>query len=413
MSDLPVLIIGAGVSGLLLAQHLKKQGIPYEIFERDTSFTTRGVGWGLTLHWSLDPLRSLIPDDLVEDLPYAYADRIAVEKGILAKAPYYDLTTGARIAETKSDALKVRVTRDRLRHLLAKGLDIQWGKSFHSFQDDGDSVTVTFDDGGKRTGRLLVGADGASSRVRRALHPEHGQTYHLPVNVTGIKLIATPEQVASIRELDPYYFSGVAHNNTFLYASILDAPGSNRDSGDTYTMQVSVSWEPRPGLLGREEPLKFPESQDERRALIHEIADTWTEPFKSFIHSIPKETEIQVLVVQDYIPPLDFKQKGRVTLIGDSVHAMAMYRGEGANHAIYDIYEFSKRVTPHLVKNTMPDLRNALNEFEETVAKRTHPAVMASRRACLDAHDFERVNDKSPLFLKREPWVEFTDAEME
>ncbi len=42
----PVLIIGAGVSGLLLAQCLRVSGISFRVFERDHDLTTRGVGWG-------------------------------------------------------------------------------------------------------------------------------------------------------------------------------------------------------------------------------------------------------------------------------------------------------------------------------------------------------------------------------
>ena len=65
----PVLIVGAGISGLLLAQHLRKQNIAFRIFERDGDLKTRGVGWGLTLHWSLPALRSLLPLDFVQRLP--------------------------------------------------------------------------------------------------------------------------------------------------------------------------------------------------------------------------------------------------------------------------------------------------------------------------------------------------------
>ena len=204
-------------------------------------------------------------------------------------------------------------------------------------------------------------------------------------------------------------------------------------------MQVSVSWEQKAGFLGREKPLQCPESQQERHELLREIATTWQEPWKSFALSIPKDTDIQLLIVQDFIPPVGFRQRGRVTMLGDSVHAMAMCkspfffllgafiiritplvkdlnklyldRGEGANHAIYDIYEFSMRVTSHLTEN-LPELRMALDDFEDIVANRTRPAVMASRRACLDAHNWTRVTKESPLFLKREPWVDFDESRM-
>lgn len=42
-----VLIIGAGVSGVSLAQILRKESIPFEIFERDDG--TRSQGWTIAL----------------------------------------------------------------------------------------------------------------------------------------------------------------------------------------------------------------------------------------------------------------------------------------------------------------------------------------------------------------------------
>ncbi len=45
-----VLIIGAGIGGLFLAQFLRKRGVSFEIFERDASASARGQGWALGLH---------------------------------------------------------------------------------------------------------------------------------------------------------------------------------------------------------------------------------------------------------------------------------------------------------------------------------------------------------------------------
>ncbi|KAI1047617.1 hypothetical protein LB505_012638 [Fusarium chuoi] len=76
--DRPVLIVGAGISGLLLAQSLSRHGIPFRVFERDTDLETRGVGWGLTLLWTLPTLKDLLPEHLFSRLPEAYVDREAV-----------------------------------------------------------------------------------------------------------------------------------------------------------------------------------------------------------------------------------------------------------------------------------------------------------------------------------------------
>lgn len=92
----PVLIVGAGISVLLLAQQLYQLSIPFEIFERDSDFTARGSGWGLTLHWSLPVLRELLPKHLLPRLRDTYVDCATVDRGEDSTFPFFDLTTGER-----------------------------------------------------------------------------------------------------------------------------------------------------------------------------------------------------------------------------------------------------------------------------------------------------------------------------
>ena len=84
-------------------------------------------------------------------------------------------------------------------------------------------------------------------------------------------------------------------------------------------------------------------------------------------------------------------------------------RGEGANHVIFDVKDFVERVVPALSGDG--DLRSALDEYERAVITRTRPAVLASRRACLDAHDWKRISKMSPLLTKRMPFIEFEETE--
>lgn len=125
--SLPVLIIGAGISGLLLAQQLHKLNIPFQIFERDNDLQTRGVGWGLTLHWSLPALRQLLPSVLLGQLPNTYVDRAAVERRESSTFPFFNLSTGNLKASSPraSEDQRIRVTREELRKLLATGIYIQ------------------------------------------------------------------------------------------------------------------------------------------------------------------------------------------------------------------------------------------------------------------------------------------------
>lgn len=45
-----ILIVGGGLGGLSLGQTLRKQGISFEIFERDASPDSRFQGWAIAIH---------------------------------------------------------------------------------------------------------------------------------------------------------------------------------------------------------------------------------------------------------------------------------------------------------------------------------------------------------------------------
>ena len=46
-------------------------------------------------------------------------------------------------------------------------------------------------------------------------------------------------------------------------------------------------------------------------------------------------------------------------------------------------------------------LAQMISRYEIEMITRTRPAVLASRRACLDAHDYRRIDERSPLISKR------------
>ncbi|KAL0932840.1 FAD binding domain-containing protein [Colletotrichum truncatum] len=408
---LPAIIVGAGVSGLLLAQYLRKNGIPFRVFERDTDLTTRGVGWGLTLHWSLPALRSLLPEELVARLPEAYVDRAAVARGEASAFPFFDLSTGELkgASPRAPESLRIRVTRERLRRLVATGIDIQWGKGFTKYEEKEDTVVATFEDGSTCTGCVLVACDGGASRVRSQLFPGQHERHRIPVRVLGLKVFLSPDQMEPLRKLDPFFLQGTSsQNDTFLYFSLLDAPGNHDDSSEKYSCQMCVSWPDRPGFLGKPEATDFPPTNDGRLGLIKSFAEGWSEPFRSLALEIPSDTDVKHLDLFDYPPAKGLRSNGRVVLMGDAFHAMAMYRGEGANHAILDVLDFAVNVVEKL-NTTFPDLRAGLDAYEDAVIGRARPGVLASRRACLDAHDWPKISPTSPLLSKREMKLQFDE----
>ncbi|KAL2272009.1 hypothetical protein VTJ83DRAFT_1380 [Remersonia thermophila] len=433
-SPKPVLIIGAGVSGLLLAQRLRRAGVPFRIFERDADLDTRGLGWGLTLHWSLPALRALLPPQLVRRLPESYVDRAAVEAGRPSTFPFYDVSTGLLVARTPpaSETQRVRVSRQKLRKLLATGLNIEWNKAVKTAITGPDgSVTVTFDDGSAAEGSLVAACDGGSSRLRAALFPD--QPKHLiPVRLLGVRIDCTPEEIAPLRELDAYFLQGTSSmTDVFVYFSILDTP-HNHPSGNgnngKYTVQMVVSWPVRSGFLGREEPLAIPDADADRIALIQGLAETWAEPFRSIARLVAPDASVKALELYDWPPPKGLRTQGHVALVGDAVHPMTMYRGEGANHAIVDVLDLAEKVILPWFQGqrqrqaqqengnekaaALPSLRAAIDAYEDAVVARARPAVLASRQAALDAHRWRRITDKSPLLTKRGMCIQFDEEGM-
>ena len=81
-------------------------------------------------------------------------------------------------------------------------------------------------------------------------------------------------------------------------------------------------------------------------------------------------------------------------------------RGEGANHGIADIHHLTHTLLPvlqHHHRETAgpPGLANAITAYETEMIARTGPAVLTSRRACADAHDYARIGEGSPLVSRR------------
>lgn len=119
-----ILIVGAGISGLVLAQYLQSKQIPFQIFDRDSALDARTGGWGLTLHWALPALRSLLPDDLVQRFPETFVNKDAAARGDTGRFQFFNLKSGEALYSVPAEE-RIRVNRGRLRELLTTGLDVK------------------------------------------------------------------------------------------------------------------------------------------------------------------------------------------------------------------------------------------------------------------------------------------------
>ncbi|EPS31928.1 hypothetical protein PDE_06887 [Penicillium oxalicum 114-2] len=394
----PVLIVGAGISGLVLAQYLHSQDIRFEIFERDAAVDARTGGWGLTLHWSLPALRALLPPQLVKRFPETFVNKDASLRGDTGSFQFFNLKSGEALFSIPAEE-RIRVNRGRLRELLTSGVNVQWSKSLTSIDSSADSITAHFEDGSSCTGSLLIAADGARSRVRQILYPESCQMNPLPVQLLGASALYSAEELGGVQSIDPYIFQG-SHpdTNIFFFFSFLDTPSNfNESSKDRYHVQLIISW-------ADDKAIVLPEQNVDRIALMKTLSDNWAEPFRSLIQQLPSDAEARSIRIDDWLfNPQRSPAHPRAVLMGDSAHTMTMFRGEGANNAIVDVEDLIKSVDlrPSGISD-LETLSKALDAYRHRMFARVESSVLNSRRACLDAHDFEKILAGSPLVAARE-----------
>lgn len=400
-SDLPVLIIGAGIVGLTLAQSLRKASIPFIIFERDLSSCSHTEGWGLTIHWALSAFQECLPHDMVEQLQDIQVDR-EVGRNDTGRFLFLDLKTGKpKFAIPPSKRL--RIHRGKLRTMLQQDVDVRWGKTFRSFEQREGSIVACFEDGTSIEGALLVGADGSSSRVRRqlfALDPEAGMLHQLPVRFMGVTVRLMPTQASIMRDIDPLLFQG-SHPDTgvYLWYSTLSTPETNGSRGNAeeyYEGQLMLSW------MYKSANDEVPPTDSERVKKLKAMAEGFEPRLLRAVQDIPPDARVLEIKLQDWPPRPYNSVNGHVIIIGDAAHAMTMYRGEAFNHGITDAATLSKNLSEvYMEKIDQKKLIEKVWEYQEETRKRCYEAVLLSRRACLDAHDIENLGADSPLVSKR------------
>ncbi|MCR6484770.1 FAD-dependent monooxygenase [Amycolatopsis sp. OK19-0408] len=345
-----VTIIGAGLGGLTLARVLHVHGIPATVFEAEASPMARMQGGMLDIH--------------------DYNGQIAVEAAGLA-AEFRGLVLAGRQAmrildqdgnllfEKTDDGTGGRpeVQRGELRQMLLDALPegtVRWGCKVSRARtlEDGRHE-VTFGDGATVVTDLLVGADGAWSKVRpllTAATPEYEGSAFVETYLFDVES-KHPATAAAVGG-----GSMVAHGG-----SAEDGINAHRESGETVHTYVALSrsldWFAAidftdPAAAADRIAAEFDGWAPELTAL---ITDADTDPVLRPHYTLP------VGLRWDRVPG--------VTLVGDAAH-LAPPNGEGANVAMLDGAELGQALAAH-----PGDVEAALAEYEEAMFVRAATPV--------------------------------------
>lgn len=343
----PVTIIGAGLGGLTLARVLLVHGIPAIVYEAETSPAARAQGGMLDIHdhngqlalqaaGLMDQFRRLILDGRQQM-------RILDLHGTVLLDQADDGTRG-----------RPEVQRGELRQMLLDSLPagtVRWGHKVSDVRTLGERRhEVNFADGTTVVANLLVGADGAWSRVRPLLSTA------TPA-YTGMSFVETWLFDADTRH--PASAKAVG-------GGAMGAPErgrmimAHRERGDTLHAYVGLT-----ESLDWFAAIDFADAAAATRRIAREF-DGWAPELTALI----TDSDIAPVWRPFYALP-DAHRWNRlpgVTLLGDAAHLTAP-NGEGANLAMLDGAELGTAIAAHA------DVEIALTAYEQAMFPRSAEAA--------------------------------------
>lgn len=340
----PIVIIGAGLGGLTLARVLHVHGIQATVYEAEASAKARSQGGMLDIHEN-NGQRALKAAGLFDQFlkiihPGGQASRVLNKDGKLLFEDFDDGSGG-----------RPEVPRGELRRILLESLPaetVRWGHKVTAVSSLGNGQhSVTFANGATVTTNLLVGADGAWSKVRALLTDEK------PV-YSGITYIETYLFEADTRHKK----AAAAVGSGALFAP---APGkgifAHREPNGVLHTYVQLQ-KPKDWV----ESIDFSDPKTALAKVAKEF-EGWAPELTALItdcDSSPVPRIIHALSVQH-----KWNRIPGVTLLGDAAHLM-IPSGEGANLAMFDGAELAMAIV-----NNPGDLETALGTYEKDLFPRS------------------------------------------
>ncbi|KAF2472396.1 FAD/NAD(P)-binding domain-containing protein [Lindgomyces ingoldianus] len=367
---LRVVIIGGGIGGLALAQLLRGDDkFQVTLYERGELEGGQSQLAGFRIMVALEMLTAL-RDRLPKDVLPLLEESIGVQPSSGQSLCMFNEKGKITMKYTTPDFRAARsVSRWKLRKALLVGSEsfVKFGKEFESYKSTTNGVTVIFKDGERVECDLLVGADGAGSKVRKQLLPKASRS-DTKVTVIYFKMPLTPETECMMP-----YGSGcliMAPRRSMIVSSWKNpkkhyGPDDlKKIDGDESFLMCGL------GCYTNEfvNQTKHPDDMTPEELKDECLARTqhWHPLFRSLIaKTIPESVFVSHIKTQDRISPW---KSSNVTLLGDAAHStasMTPYLGKGATSALFDALQLANI----LKSDSNPPLSAKLARYEGNMLK--------------------------------------------
>ncbi|KAI9727228.1 MAG: hypothetical protein M1834_008488 [Cirrosporium novae-zelandiae] len=363
-----VLIAGAGIAGLTLAQALKRAGISFRVFERDPSVTTRSQGYRIRIS---EDGAATFKEYLSEEL-YAKFEKTCAEtrlgmsridgiSGELVKNPLIGQNPRMR-----QFGRPFTVDRMTLRTLLLTGVEdcIEYGKEVKGYTATSTSVTLEFKDGSSTKGEFLIAADGGRSVIRKQYLPNQK-----PVDTEGRciygKTPLTPELQKQVPDYALQWITAIVEESCGTPLTLFLEPVRFQNNEfrselpEDYVYWVLLS---RKSVFGLSDDEFLRMTHEEAHAFSLKITAGWHPSLRPLLELQDVQQSIP-LRLSSVTPVIDAWEPSRVTLVGDAAHAMPPTGGRGANTALRDVAVLAKRLEEGLTVEKIAEYEQEMRVY--------------------------------------------------